>query len=947
MSQPSRSAPQTPSGSQTRRRKRRVQMADDDDNEVSHHSDAPRDQSALAEDIHEELFGEGLSVELEDEDEGEDLFGDDMERDYERISELDVFDESLIDDNSDYSELSVEARRAAEREMRIRDQLEGIGDESQRRLAMLYDELSDDEKSREAVSRRRRRQRAQGRRIEGEIFDEEPSVGINDFDVANMIRERQEWNVEKVPLFLKAVANIFRHFLKHFKDSKGRYIYMDKMREMCQKNLQSLVIDFKDLNAEVGGCLPYAVSQHPMEVITVLNEVVREQVLRIYTKYDQIASETYVRISNMPIMGSIRTLRQVDLNRMVRVEGVVTTMSGIIPQLLVVMYNCLKCGASIGPLLQLPNREIKPAVCPECQSSGPFDVSMQDTIYQNYQSMRIQESPNKIAAGRIPRSKDVILLADLCDSCKPGDEIALTGIYTHTYDGSLNESQGFPVFSTVIIANFIEKQEDKVAIGAMTQDDVDLVMQLSKDPNIVDRIFVSIAPSIYGHENIKKALALALVSGEMKNPGQKHRVRGDINVLMCGDPGTAKSQFLRYVAKTSPRAILTTGQGASAVGLTAYVNRNPVSREWTLEAGALVIADKGVCLIDEFDKVYNAICVRLELSLLERNILTQMNEQDRTSIHEAMEQQSISVSKAGVVASLQARCSVIAAANPIAGRYDQSRTFVENVDLSEPILSRFDILCVVRDTVDVLDDERLAKFVVGSHMRHHPDNDVNKNTSQDPPTQMSSADENVTQFDESSGLELIPQEILRKYIMYAREMVHPTLNKMDQDKVARIYSDLRRESLATGSIPITVRHVESIIRLSEAHAKLRLRNYVSDDDVSVAIQILLEAFIQTQKFSVMKQMRRNFFRYLSFNRDRDALLLHLLKQCVNEQLRLAYHKMGEEALKMSKVTVHQLDLLEKAKCVNIDNISSFLTSRLFVDSGFQYDQQTKTISQLL
>ncbi|XP_003376386.1 ATPase family protein [Trichinella spiralis] len=856
MSQPSGSAPQTPSGSQTRRRKRRVQMADDDDNEVSHHSDARRDQSALAEDIHEELFGDGLSVELEDEDEGEDL-------DYERISELDVFDESLIDDNSDYSELSVEARRAAEREMRIRDQLEGIGDESQRRLAMLYDELSDDEKSREAVSRRRRR--AQGRRIEGEIFDEEPSVGINDFDVANMIRERQEWNVEKVPLFLKAVANIFRHFLKHFKDSKGRYIYMDKMREMCQKNLQSLVIDFKDLNAEVGGCLPYAVSQHPMEVITVLNEVVREQVLRIYAKYDQIASETYVRISNMPIMGSIRTLRQVDLNRMVRVEGVVTTMSGIIPQLLVVMYNCLKCGASIGPLLQLPNREIKPAVCPECQSSGPFDVSMQDTIYQNYQSMRIQESPNKIAAGRIPRSKD-----------------ALTGIYTHTYDGSLNESQGFPVFSTVIIANFIEKQEDKVAIGAMTQDDVDLVMQLSKDPNIVDRIFVSIAPSIYGHENIKKALALALVSGEMKNPGQKHRVRGDINVLMCGDPGTAKSQFLRYVAKTAPRAILTTGQGASAVGLTAYVNRNP------------------------------------------------MNEQDRTSIHEAMEQQSISVSKAGVVASLQARCSVIAAANPIAGRYDQSRTFVENVDLSEPILSRFDILCVVRDTVDVLD----------------------------------------TQFDESSGLELIPQEILRKYIMYAREMVHPTLNKMDQDKVARIYSDLRRESLvneifcifmlkmkmllkneiafqATGSIPITVRHVESIIRLSEAHAKLRLRNYVSDDDVSVAIQILLEAFIQTQKFSVMKQMRRNFFRYLSFNRDRDALLLHLLKQCVNEQLRLAYHKMGEEALKMSKVTVHQLDLLEKAKCVNIDNISSFLTSRLFVDSGFQYDQQTKTISQLL
>jgi len=213
------------------------------------------------------------------------------------------------------------------------------------------------------------------------------------------------------------------------------------------------------------------------------------------------------------------------------------------------------------------------------------------------------------------------------------------------------------------------------------------------------KIIKSIAPSIYGHSNIKTAIALALFGGESKNIQNKHKIRGDINILLLGDPGTAKSQFLKYIEKTAHRAVFTTGQGASAVGLTATVRKDPTTREWTLEGGALVLADKGICLIDEFDK---------------------MNDADRTSIHEAMEQQSISISKAGIVASLQARCSVIAAANPVRGRYNASVTFQENVDLTEPILSRFDVMCVVKDVVDPLIDEQLGTFVVQSHMRSHP-----------------------------------------------------------------------------------------------------------------------------------------------------------------------------------------------------------------------------------
>merc|ERR1719228_2481951 len=305
---------------------------------------------------------------------------------------------------------------------------------------------------------------------------------------------------------------------------------------------------------------------------------------------------------------------------------------------------------------------------------------------------------------------------------------------------------GFPIFTTVIIANHIVKNDEKGETERMTDDDIKAITQLSKDERIGERIIASIAPSVFGHDDIKRALALSLFGGVSKNPQDKHKVRGDINVLLCGDPGTAKSQFLKYVQNIAPRAVFTTGQGASAVGLTAYVKRSQLTKEWTLEAGALVLADKGVCLIDEFDK---------------------MNDADRTSIHEAMEQQTISISKAGIVTQLQARCAVIAAANPIGGRYDPSMTFAENVDLSEPILSRFDVLCVVRDTVDPVQDEHLAKFVVGNHMRHHPGSTPADLAAMGADSLMNQGGTNL------AGLEPVPQEILKKMIIYGREKVRP------------------------------------------------------------------------------------------------------------------------------------------------------------------------------
>ena len=275
----------------------------------------------------------------------------------------------------------------------------------------------------------------------------------------------------------------------------------------------------------------------------------------------------------------------------------------------------------------------------------------------------------------------------------------VTGVYRNNFDASLNSKNGFPVFSTIIEANHVNKKEDLFAAFGLTEEDEKEMRNLARDPRIRKRIIKSIAPSIYGHEDIKTAIALSLFGGVPKDINHKHRIRGDINVLLLGDPGTAKSQFLKYVEKTAHRSVFATGQGASAVGLTASVRKDPITREWTLEGGALVLADKGTCLIDEFDK---------------------MNDADRTSIHEAMEQQSISISKAGIVTSLQARCAIVAAANPTRGRYNPTIPFQQNVELTEPILSRFDVLCVVKDNVDPVMDELLARFVVGSHLRSHP-----------------------------------------------------------------------------------------------------------------------------------------------------------------------------------------------------------------------------------
>jgi DNA replication licensing factor MCM2 len=291
------------------------------------------------------------------------------------------------------------------------------------------------------------------------------------------------------------------------------------------------------------------------------------------------------------------------------------------------------------------------------------------------------------------------------------------------------------------------------------------------------------------------------------------------------------------------------------VGLTAAVRKDRVTREWTLEGGALVLADNGVCLIDEFDK---------------------MNDKDRTSIHEAMEQQTISISKAGIVTTLMARCAVIAAANPIKGRYDASLPLSQNVQLGDPILSRFDVMAVLRDVVNPVQDQKLAEFVVQSHLRSHPSF---KKKQEEAPRVM----------------EGLTQDMLKKYIVYARQKCNPKLGDFfDRNKLSSLYAEVRSQSGIGGGNKMTVRYVESTVRLAEAHAKMHLREYVTEDDVSVAIRVALETFIAAQKQAVSKSMRNRFHKYLAYRRDNNELLFYLLQSLVRDMLTFHQSRYGYE-----------------------------------------------------
>ena len=454
--------------------------------------------------------------------------------------------------------------------------------------------------------------------------------------------------------------------------------------------------------------------------------------------------------------------------------------------------------------------------------------------------------PERAPAGQLPRGVDVILDDDLVDRVKPGDRIQLVGIYRSL--GNRNQASGSATFRTLILANNIitlsSKSGGGIANAIITEADIRNINTVAKRKNVFELLSQSLAPSIYGHDHIKKAILLMLLGGMEKNLDNGTHLRGDINILMVGDPSTAKSQLLRFVLNTAPLAIATTGRGSSGVGLTAAVTSDKETGERRLEAGAMVLGDRGVVCIDEFDK---------------------MSDIDRVAIHEVMEQQTVTIAKAGIHTSLNARCSVIAAANPIYGQYDTHKDPHRNIALPDSLLSRFDLLFVVTDDIDDFRDRQISEHVLRMHRYRQPGTEegapvreqqtqslgVGLDEEQDvsKPAQvyekfniMLHAGVTVTSGrGNARKIDVLSIPFIKKYIQYAKSQRKPVLTKGAADHIVETYSALRNDELEGNqrkTSPMTARTLETLIRLATAHAKARLSHRVEERDAEAAKSIL-------------------------------------------------------------------------------------------------------------
>jgi DNA replication licensing factor MCM3 len=490
----------------------------------------------------------------------------------------------------------------------------------------------------------------------------------------------------------------------------------------------------------------------------------------------------------------------------------------------------------------------------------------------DHQSISIQEMPERAPAGQLPRSVDVILDDDLVDKAKPGDRIQLVGIYRTL--GNRNASSGSSTFRTVLMANNIIQLSSKggsgIAQATITDTDIRNINKIAKKKNVFELLSQSLAPSIHGHDYIKKAILLMLLGGMEKNLDNGTHLRGDINILMVGDPSTAKSQLLRFVLNTAPLAIATTGRGSSGVGLTAAVTSDKETGERRLEAGAMVLGDRGVVCIDEFDK---------------------MSDIDRVAIHEVMEQQTVTIAKAGIHTSLNARCSVLAAANPIYGQYDPHKDPHKNIALPDSLLSRFDLLFVVTDDIEDAKDRTISEHVLRMHRYRQPGTEegapvreqlnqtlgvgIEDRVDANQPTEVFEKFNVMlhggmvnTGRNRGKNVEIISIPFIKKYIQYAKSRVKPVLTKGAADHIIAAYSALRNDDLASTqrrTSPITPRTLETLIRLSTAHAKARLSSRVDEKDAKHAEAILRFAMFK----EILEDVRRKRRKVTSFEESDD------------------------------------------------------------------------------
>ncbi|WFD41692.1 DNA helicase [Malassezia psittaci] len=614
-----------------------------------------------------------------------------------------------------------------------------------------------------------------------------------------------------------------RTFAEFLDDQSGDFNYRSAVRNMLAEDKRRLVVNLDDVRS-YNREFAQGLLDEPNSYLPAFDSALKVLVEQLH---DPLKEDIKGKVYHIGLRGSFgdhhvntRTLRSAYLGKLVSLEGIVTRY----------------------------------------ESGNRLITEYGLSVFRDHQMISIQEMPERAPPGQLPRSIDVVMDDDLVDQCKPGDRIQLVGMYKSL--GNRVGQSSTSTFRTLMIGNYLNLLANRAGGGfsniALSDLDIRNINKIAKRRDVFELLSMSLAPSIFGQDYVKKAVLLLLLGGLEKNLPNGTHIRGDINVLMVGDPSTAKSQMLRFVMSTAPLAIATTGRGSSGVGLTAAVNTDRETGERRLEAGAMVLADRGVVCIDEFDK---------------------MSETDRVAIHEVMEQQTVTIAKAGIHTTLNARCSVIAAANPIYGQYDVHKEPSKNIALPDSLLSRFDLLFVITDDVNEEHDREISEHVLRMHRYVQPGQPVGApakdsldqvlDVGDDGATgNMSSTGEehendddtdNNSPFEKFNPLlhlgvaeqdgnrEVLTIAFVKKYIHYAKTRITPTLTKGAADWIINVYANLRNDELAGAqrkTAPLTARTLETLIRLATAYAKARLSPRVEERDAEAAEEILRYALFK-------------------------------------------------------------------------------------------------------
>lgn len=526
--------------------------------------------------------------------------------------------------------------------------------------------------------------------------------------------------------------------------------------------------------------------------------------------------EANLRIIKLPRKIKIRDIRSEDIGKLMGIEGLVTKATEVRPRIVEAAFECPFCH-HIFSVLQSGRQFKEPVEC-EQESGGcgrkaqRFIIRVDKSKFVNAQKIRLQESPEELRGGELPQVLDVNLEADISGEVSPGDRVIVTGIL-RSYQRTTQFGKT-PFFDIFLDGNSLELKEEEFEEIEITEEDEREIMALRDQPDVYEKLIRSIAPSIYGYEEIKEAMILQLFAGVPKELPDETRVRGDIHVLLVGDPGVAKSQLLISLVKLAPRGLYTGGKSSTSAGLTAAAVRDEFGEgRWTLEAGALVLADKGIAAVDEIDK---------------------MKKEDRDALHEAMEQQTVSIAKAGIMARLNSRCALLAAANPKYGRFDKYTAIAEQINMPPTLLSRFDLIFTMMDRPNEEVDTKTAEHIIGTHYAG----------------ELLARLENIGKMEEAEKEHFreamqtmepaVSGELLRKYVAWSKRKVFPVMAEEAKNKFLEFYIGLRRQGYEDedAPVPVTARQLEALIRLGEARARARLSDKITAEDAERVINVV-------------------------------------------------------------------------------------------------------------